>query len=253
MNFITYQKMIEDAKALARKLPSFEAVYVIPRSGFLPGIIISLERNASLGIVGGNILEGGSRDNNEEIKRIIVVDDSLDTGTQMKAARKFFKGTTYDVKYAVLYVTPEMEDKVDYYWEVIPLPRMFEWNFIHHGDLVKTCLDLDGVLADNDIDSEEAFRDAPPLYQPSVLVGAIVTGRLEQYREVTEEWLVKHGIRYDKLIMRADPRRPVEEMKAEFYGNSRYIFFIESSEFQAKWIAILTGKPVLAIETMKVW
>lgn len=33
---------------------------------------------------------------------------------------------------------------------------------------------------------------------------AIITGRFEQYRDVTVKWLAQHGIRYEMLLMRPD-------------------------------------------------
>jgi hypothetical protein len=46
----------------------------------------------------------------------------------------------------------------------------------------------------------------------------IVTGRSEDYRKVTEEWLKKHNVHCDRLLMRAkDDRRPDTEVKLEIY------------------------------------
>lgn len=46
----------------------------------------------------------------------------------------------------------------------------------------------------------------------------LLTGRPEIYRGLTEDWLTRHGIAYDLLLMRpADDRRPGAEVKREIY------------------------------------
>lgn len=44
----------------------------------------------------------------------------------------------------------------------------------------------------------------------------LVSGRGEEYRQVTEEWLERHNVTYSKLFMRpAGDHRPDDEVKAE--------------------------------------
>ena len=46
----------------------------------------------------------------------------------------------------------------------------------------------------------------------------LVTGRNESSRAVTEAWLSKHAVRYDRLLMRGEhDRRPDDVVKAEIY------------------------------------
>lgn len=59
----------------------------------------------------------------------------------------------------------------------------------------------------------------------------LVSGRSEKYREVTEKWLDKHNVKYDKLIMREfGDNRPDEVIKREIYlqqiNNKFYIKYV---------------------------
>ena len=152
------------------------------------------------------------------------------------------------------------------FWEECLLPRVFEWNVMHHSVIEKACVDIDGVLcrdpsdAEND-DSEQYLhflRSVPPLVVPTGTINTLVTCRLEKYRHVTEEWLCNAGIHYDKLIMLDLPdgesRRKWKkygEYKGVVYQRSDAILFIESSVYQAHKIADISTKPVLAIDINK--
>lgn len=66
---------------------------------------------------------------------------------------------------------------------------------------------------------------------------AIITGRNEQYRAATEEWLSRHGIHFDALYMRGFcDRRPDTEVKAEAYeqmlaeGKTNIVFVVEDRD-----------------------
>lgn len=45
------------------------------------------------------------------------------------------------------------------------------------------------------------FYSKPARYLPSHPIKALVTSRLEKYRPETEEWLRRHGVVYEQLIM----------------------------------------------------
>jgi len=95
-------------------------------------------------------------------------------------------------------------------------------------------------------------------------VQAVVTSRIEKYREATEEWLKRHGVRYNALVMHPaktpEQRRQMgdhAERKARVYAkgfkSKETMLFIESDEKQAKKIAELTKKPVLCTDLMKMF
>jgi uncharacterized HAD superfamily protein len=197
----------------------------------------------------------------------LVVDDSIASGSQMAQAKQLISSLRLgcDVLYCAAYATPSAASMVDLCFEVIPQPRLFEWNLAHHALLTKCCVDLDGVLCrdprpdeNDDGPQYRAFLEsAEPLLRPAQPLGLIVTARLERYRRQTEEWLARHGVRYQRLVMLDLPGKPVfqkarvySQFKADVYRSSSKWLFLESSQEQAAKIARLSGRPVLCIDTM---
>jgi uncharacterized HAD superfamily protein len=90
---------------------------------------------------------------------------------------------------------------------------------------------------------------------PSIPLKGIVTNRLERFRGLTEEWLARHGIRYDSLIMSPhtshaarDQAHDAATRKAEAYrADPSLVLFVESDDAQARDIAGLTGRPVFSV------
>ncbi len=205
----------------------------------------------------------------EHRRRILVVDDSIDSGGAMRDARARIAASpeaNRDIVYGAIYGSRAYHEHVDFVLETIPHPRVFQWNFLHHGYLERSCVDIDGVLCldptpkenDDGIAYERFVADATPLFKITRKIGFLVTSRLEKYRGQTEEWLRKNGIDYGQLIMLDLPsaeerrRRAIHgSFKAEFYKRSDCILFVESEQQQAQTIAKLSGKPVLCIETQQ--
>lgn len=73
------------------------------------------------------------------------------------------------------------------------MPRVFEWNVLHHPVLNDACVDIDGVLcrdptpAENDDGRKyrEFLSTVEPTIVPGQRIGHLVTSRLEQYRPKT--------------------------------------------------------------------
>jgi orotate phosphoribosyltransferase len=224
------------------------------------------------GFLEGRVIQAGIRydgDTKELLsseKKILVVDDSVLNGTQMVAIKRKIEDAKMGqgVLYAAVYVKPGSQNVVDYFYEVIPPGRVFEWNVFHHGALPQFCVDVDGVLcrdptAEENDDGEmyETFiQNVEPWIIPSKTIGWLVTCRLEKYRGLTEEWLAKHGVKYKHLIMMDFPDKESRVRsqshavyKAKVYKETEALLFIESSLRQALEIARLTGKEVLCMET----
>ena len=125
--------------------------------------------------------------------------------------------------------------------------------------------DIDGVFCtedgrphdSNEEEYEKYIANATPLFVPKVPVGAIVTYRISKYRDVTESWLKKNGIKYGELTMfNANNWRErdysgisPEVLKANYYkSHGQFLLFIESNDREARRIHELTGKQVLSIE-----
>ena len=252
----------------------------IPRSGLLPANLIALCLNVPLtdvdGLLAGREFSPGlsraqflRRTNGEVRRRVLVVDDSIYSGTQIQKVRNQIAeaGFAGDVVYAAVYARLGTENLVDLHFEVCPQPRMFEWNFMHHSYLSSACLDIDGVLCrdprteenDDGVRYREFLRMAEPFYLPTVPVGILVTCRLEKYRSETEAWLKRHQVTYESLVMMNLPSKEARqraglhaEFKAEVYGKSGKEIFIESDPSQAKQIADRSGRIVLCVKTLEV-
>jgi len=202
--------------------------------------------------------------------RPLVVDDSVFSGRELarQQARLTRIRPDLDVRWAALIASPESTHLVDVWGEVVPHPRIFEWNVLHHEIVERSCFDLDGVLCVDPTASENddgaaylAFlRSALPLYIPSRRIGTIVTARLEKYRQPTEDWLSRQGILFDELRMldlpdAATRRRAGSHaaFKASVYKQSNAPLFFESDTAQARDIATLSGRPVYAYGTREMF
>ena len=167
-----------------------------------------------------------------------------------------------------VYVTDETKNIPDIYFEVCNPPRMFEWNYLHHKNLVNACFDIDGVLCvdptpEQNDDGEKYIdfvRNAPLRVAPSFKIGYLVTSRLEKYRGDTEYWLKKNNIKYDHLIMMQFKTKEERirsgshgKFKGEVYSRFKETnLFVESELRQAKEIAEISGKVVFCTENQSV-
>ncbi len=273
-----YYKNISDLNlTILRRLSvlprDFDLIVGIPRSGMLPANLLALYLNRPYTDIdsfrNGHIYKAGERGQFFDIndyKKILVVDDSIASGSAIVKSKEKLKEVegNFDIKYCAIYVIPGKENLVDYYFEIVPLPRYFQWNIFNHTSLEKACFDIDGVLCidptEEQNDDGEKYRDfvlnAPPLYIPGSRIGTIVTSRLEKYREATETWLRNNKVRYNKLVMLDLPNKKARqkanshaEHKANTFKESQYFLFIESSLSQAIEINRITKKPVLCTET----
>lgn len=253
----------------------FDLVVGIPRSGMFPANLIALYLGKPYtdldSFINGHIYKSGERGEFFDIKafrKVLVVDDSIASGSALAKCKDKLEPLTnsFDFEYCAIYVTPEKRDLVEYYFELLPQPRIFQWNILHHTILEKSCFDIDGVLcvdpSDDVNDDGEKYvyflLNAPVLYVPGCKIGTIVTSRLEKYRPQTEEWLRKNGVKYNKLVM--SNFKTIEERqkanshaahKAKEYAAVGYSLFIESSLNQAIEINKITGKPVLCTENFE--
>ncbi len=253
----------------------FDLIVGIPRSGMLPANLLALYLNRPYtdinSFLNGHIYKAGARGQFFDIrdfKKILVVDDSIASGSAMVKCRESVKelSSSFSISYCAIYVIPGKEKMVDYYFEVVPLPRYFQWNILNHTSLEKACFDIDGVLCvdptEEQNDDGEKYRDfvlnAPPLFIPGSRIGTIVTSRLEKYRKETETWLLANNVKYNNLVLLDLPDKEARMRanshaahKAKTYMDSKYILFIESSLSQAIEINRIAKKPVLCTENFE--
>lgn len=273
MNYRSVSQLNADTRRLGQEpLEDVDLIVGIPRSGLLAANLLCLYHDRPMtdvaGLEEGRLLNSGHRydgrvERFDDVDRALVIDDSVDTGRQMKETKRRIDGLDlpFDVEYAAVYVTTGGHRYVDHWGEVIKKPRVFEWNLMHHPMLNDFCVDIDGVLCPaptrHENDDGENYREflstVDPLVVPSERIGWLVTCRLEKYREPTEAWLAEQGIEYDNLVMMDLPSKEARqrrdnhaEYKAEVYQETGADLFVESSARQAATICERTGKPVFS-------
>lgn len=276
MNYRTIEDMNQAILKRLYILPrDFDLIVGIPRSGMFPANLLALYLNKPVtdlsSFINGHIYKSGARGQFIDVKtfkRILVVDDSIASGSAMlKCKEELIElEKEFEIKYAVIYIIPGKEHLVDYSFDTVPLPRYFQWNILNHTILAKSCFDIDGVLCvdptpEQNDDGEKYINfilNAKPLFIPGAPIGTLVTSRLEKYRKETETWLAKYNIKYNKLVMLDLPNKEARikanchaSHKAKEYQKNDYMLFFESSMKQALEINSLTKKPVLCTENFK--
>jgi uncharacterized HAD superfamily protein/hypoxanthine phosphoribosyltransferase len=253
----------------------FDLIVGVPRSGMLPANLLSLYLNRPYtdihSFLNGHIYKAGARSqffDISEFKKILVVDDSIASGSAMIEVKESLKHleSKFDIKYCAVYIIPGKEKMVDYFFEIVPLPRYFQWNILNHTTLEKACFDIDGVLCADPLPEQnddgpkyiDFILNAPPLFIPGSKIGTIVTSRLEKYRKETETWLEANNIKYNDLVMLDLPNMEARQKannhgghKANAYMSKPYVLFVESEYNQALQINRLSKKPVLCTENFE--
>jgi uncharacterized HAD superfamily protein len=276
MNFRNITDLNQIILKEIHKIPrDFDLIVGVPRSGMLPANLIALYLNLPFtdlhSFINGHIYKAGERGQFFDIKKfrkVLVVDDSIASGSALKKCQQSLEHLKddFNFEYCAVYVIPQKKTLVDYYFELVPLPRYFQWNILNHSTLDKACFDIDGVLCVDPTpeqnDDGPKYRDfvlnATPLYIPKAKIGTLVTSRLEKYRGETEIWLKKNGVKYDKLVMLDLPNARARQKannhgthKANTYKDNYYNLFFESELHQAIEINRITQKPVFCTQNFE--
>ena len=278
MNFRSYSDLIALVRRNLWRLPhDIDLVVHVPRSGILPAAQIALQRNLPILSLDEYLVgaEDAARFSARERRgagghrgRVLVVDDSVGDGgalARVRAALADHPDAGHrPVSVLAVYWSGVAVEGLDYWFERLPRPRLFEWNALHHEGVANFCVDIDGVLcrdptrAENDDGPAYArfLREADLLVAPTHEIGWLISNRLERYRAQTEDWLARHGIRYRELILldgvSAETRRRAGAhgwFKGRIYRELPAELFIESEPFQARDIAQIAVKPVLCTGT----
>ena len=275
INYRTFGDMASCIKRNIHMLPDYDLIVGIPRSGMIPAYMIGMFLNkkvCSIDELLNDIMpsSGYSREIYAQttIKKIIIVDDSIHSGVALNKTKEklsaFGLDSKYDIEYLAIYAREQSKTMVDYYFEIVPTPRIFQWNYLNVKASENYCYDIDGVLCidptEEENDDGEKYRhfllNAKPLYIPKSRIYALVTSRLEKYRIETETWLEINNVKYDNLFM-LDLESKEERIrlkshakfKAEVYQLTKASLFIESNDKQAREIAKLSGKQCICVET----
>lgn len=279
-HFKSYTDLEQSVRKILPLVEDFDLIVGVPRSGMVPAYMIAAYLNRQVcslpEFLSGNIGGHGFRQitENKAKHRVLVVDDSISSGAAMAKVKKQIKesglANSFIIKYLAVYGIKESCDQVDFCAELVPHPRIFAWNYLHHPKYSELmCWDIDGVLCvdptpDQNDDGEkyiDFILNAPLLYKPTYEIGALVTSRLEKYRPQTEQWLNANGIQYKQLIMLDLPNKEERvkagchaSYKAEIYKKLKnMLMFVESSAIQADEIAKLSGKPVICTENIQLY
>lgn len=270
LNYKTYQNLITDIKNNIDKIPTdVDLIIGIPRSGMIPAYMLGLMLSKQVCSLYEFLSEDFKTNTtrrvkfSQEIKNVLIIDDSILSGSASIETKKLVKDSGLDKKYnikymAIYYKNTDYKKYIDIALVQVNSPRIFEWNYLNHTFLQDAAFDIDGVLCkdplpqenDDGIKYKNFILNAKPLFIPQYKIPYIITSRLEKYRSETEEWLSKNNVKYDKLIMltgyTAEERRKLNlhaKFKAEQYKKLTDIqLFIESDRKQAEEIAKLTNK-----------
>ncbi len=281
MRFKSYKDLGKDIQDNIHKLQGegYDLVVGIPRSGMIPAYMVSLLLNISCTdlnsfLNNAKIISGSTRKGARLIKtawdakKVLLVDDSVMTGRSIRAALEEIQDrTSHQVTRLAIYVERDSIKFVDVYFEIVPGPRVFQWNIFHHPILNSSCVELEGVLchAPSREDAREDdlykiyLKNSKPLVLPTYKLHTVVTQRCEKYRELTLRWLDENGIEYEHLLMNdtsvMGEDKSVKEyavLQADYYRSSVTRLFITRDEAGARRVAEHSGKPVLCLETSEI-
>jgi len=281
--YVTTVDLIHATQKLASKIEMPSCIIAVPTSGLIVASYLSTLLHVPLyttlnDFLNDNPLVESKRSHSRKHGQgsPLVIDDTCHGGNAMQALTPFLPPGS---KKAAVYCLPSAKHYVDYYGELLPAPHLLEWNLFnsgiidgkyHYSRLTNgTAIDFDGVLChdpsvhyvEGKAESDKVYEDWLVNASPRHLIRnrkipVIVTWRCEMYRKQTEEWLYKHGVRYDKLVMWDGPpesRHWKPTYKGDVYKDSGCDLFIESNALQAYHIYKYTGKPVLCLASTRLY
>jgi hypoxanthine phosphoribosyltransferase len=241
MNYRTFADMAALIRANIHRIPRVDAVVGIPRSGMIAASMIATLTNQKLKST--NDLGSGTIDS------ILLVDDSVAGGTTMATALYQIQDWHPHAKITTLAVFVKPESAIgDIFFEVVPCPRVFEWNWHRSKYLTGAILDIDGVISTPTTPGER--EKGTLLYRPARRPLALATGRHEYERDVTTDWLAKYDLDTITLYM-SNPCQKAQETKVRACEVLKPKWFVESSLHQAEYIHAKTGLPVLCVDANK--
>ena len=243
----------------------FDTVVAIPRSGMIVGSIIATTFGKPLAdpytfANGRRWITKHALRHRADVdfyKSILLVDDGLGEGTQMQKSEAMIRELIPDIKIikAVLYCTSENRELVDRYYKEISLNEynQYQYNILHASSKSLAC-DMDGVLCEEYpvYPTEEEYIDwmktVKPYKIPIYEIDCIITARPEKYRDITENWLKNHNVRYKRLYM-IKGSEDIASFKTSILLKEKPYTYWESDPGLSRSIAKKTGIPTLCIRT----
>jgi len=271
MNFRTYEDMnLSIVKVLDKiRAKEIDLVVGIPRSGIAPAAFIALHLQLPYADLQTYInrkastTSGKTLDLNKK-NRILLVDDSINTGSSFNKALTQIKNSNIQddiVTFAVWYSDKTDINRINLVADFCARPRVFQWNLWKHHKLGRFGTDMDGVLCRDPSKKEndkgpkllDFYHRAEPKFLPERPVKFVITSRLEKYRDVTSEWLKRHNVQYEKLIMKTDPNLKHGIYKANVINSNNMLLYIESDPKQAKQISERVNIPIWCTDNQRIY
>jgi hypoxanthine phosphoribosyltransferase len=281
--WITAAQFANDVKAFASAVPNdITAIAGVARSGLSAATMLSMYLHLPLLAIRqtlNDVIEAGNGwrlGGSSHIKpqgKVLIVDDTCMTGNSFRQVLPIMRG--WNAVTAAIYCNPAAALKPDMWHVELKWPHMLEWNIFNSVLSPNMALDFDGVLChdpsrEQDDDGPrylDFIRNARPLYLPrKAPVPLIVTARVERYRAETEDWLRRHGVQWNRLVMhpaattRERERHSMADYKAQHFGawakfhrpRPAPLMFVESDPRQARLIHERTGQMTVCPHTAEV-
>lgn len=265
--FVTLERLAALSRDMALYVAKegFDAVIGIARSGLIPASIVAVMNHLPLWMVspysrtfgpassGFRLADPGT----EKPKRPILIDDTTSSGNSLRIAQAVLKDRGVDVAArAVVLCSPSTRDKVDFCCAIYEKPHYLEWCFANTFWAAEMAYDMDGIICADDAPD---IITAAPLYLPKVNPAVIISARPDTVREITMQWLRRHGVRVAELVMWPGPRlendkAKIAVWKAEQLKARRPIrIYAESDPEIARMVAEMANIPVLCPKAEKVF
>lgn len=276
--YVSVAQLSSDIRTRLYLIPTTADLIVgIPRSGMVPAYLIGLFLNRMVTdldtfLADGPMGHGNTRDvgvalaTPSSAKHILLVDDSVASGSAMKVSLQRIRASAFrgKVTTCAAIVAPSMRGSVDVAFTFLSVPRIFEWNAFHHPCIENACFDLDGVLCEDppsylhDAESRyvEFLQSARPRFKSTRRIAHIVSERPERYRQLTQQWLAAHQISFGELHLlqggASERLHPAacSAHKAKVYAATNASLFYESDAIQAQQIAQRAARAVLCVGDM---
>jgi hypothetical protein len=250
----------------AKKLPYFDVYIGIPRKGLAIASIIATLKGRPLStpenFVNGQVwFHPECKLDFSDITRVLLVEDSSVYGKHITIAKEMIreKYPNMTIKTSCLIVGDKTGCKnFDYYYMVTSGLTMLEGSLLtsHGWSFSPLATDIDGVLCEdcpaNIISGTpeylEWIKNVKPLLLPNFEILAIITSRLNVYRDVTEQWLKDNGVKYKHVYMRENESESSSAFKARIIWTVKPRWFWESSFSESVIIAKAAKIQVFSVE-----
>ncbi len=272
VKIVTFQDATTYILTWLKTLPNdYDLVIGIPRSGLWVASTIALKLGKPLSTptayVRGETWQS-LHIQKRDVHSVLLVEDDVLYGKQILKAKQQLQQFQPSLKVttASLFATSNGRKLVDYCYQIRNPPLLYEWTLLTNlASMGKLAVDMDGVLCEEcppNIDNNEAtyidwLQNAKPYMIPQYPVEAVITSRLEKYREHTEAWLKKHGVQYKQLHMLNVPSKrdrnleTIIQHKATALKVVQPFWYWESNQIEAQAIKTKTHIPVLCTATLR--